>query len=83
MDPLTPRQREILLLATDGATTADIAAKLGISAGTVRNYLSEVILMLGAANRIEAAVRYSDEAIQKFKEAGKRQSTSQPVQACA
>ena len=54
-DPLTARQREILLLATEGASTADIAARLGISAGTVRNYLSEAILKLGAANRIEAA----------------------------
>ncbi|HEY6457183.1 MAG TPA: response regulator transcription factor [Steroidobacteraceae bacterium] len=54
-DPLTPRQREILQLAAEGASTARIAAQLGISAGTVRNYLSEAILKLGAANRIEAA----------------------------
>jgi two-component system, NarL family, response regulator DesR len=54
-DPLTSRQREILRLATDGVSTADIAAQLGIAAGTVRNYLSEAILKLGAANRIEAA----------------------------
>jgi len=54
-DPLTPRQREILQLATEGASTARIAERLGISAGTVRNYLSEAILELGAANRIEAA----------------------------
>jgi two-component system response regulator DesR len=55
VDPLTPRQREILELATEGASTAAIAARLGISAGTVRNYLSEAIVKLGAANRIEAA----------------------------
>lgn len=54
-DPLTPRQREILRLATEGASTADIATQLGLSAGTVRNYLSEAILKLGAANRIDAA----------------------------
>ena len=54
-DPLTRRQREILQLASEGATTADIGARLRISAGTVRNYLSEAILKLGAANRIEAA----------------------------
>jgi two-component system response regulator DesR len=35
--------------------TADIATRLGLSAGTVRNYLSEAIAKLGAANRIEAA----------------------------
>lgn len=54
-DPLTARQREILQLASEGASTADIAGRLDISAGTVRNYLSEAILKLGAANRIEAA----------------------------
>jgi two-component system response regulator DesR len=54
-DPLTPRQRKILQLATEGATTADIGVRLGLSAGTVRNYLSEAILKLGASNRIEAA----------------------------
>jgi two-component system response regulator DesR len=53
-DPLTPRQREILQLATEGASTKRIGAKLGISAGTVRNYVSEVISKRGAANRIEA-----------------------------
>jgi two-component system response regulator DesR len=55
VDPLTARQREILQLATEGASTADIGARLGISPGTVRNYLSEAILKLGAANRIDAA----------------------------
>lgn len=54
-DPLTPRQRTVLSLATEGASTAGIAARLGISAGTVRNYLSAAILKLGASNRIEAA----------------------------
>jgi two-component system, NarL family, response regulator DesR len=54
-DPLTSRQREILRLAIEGASTAHIAAQLGISPGTVRNYLSEAILKLGAGNRIEAA----------------------------
>jgi len=54
-DPLTDRQREVLRLTTDGMATADIATRLGLSAGTVRNYLSEAIAKLGASNRIEAA----------------------------
>lgn len=54
-DPLTDRQREVLRLTADGMATADIATRLGLSAGTVRNYLSEAIAKLGAANRIEAA----------------------------
>lgn len=54
-DPLTPRQRESLQLASLGASTARIGVRLGISAATVRNYLSAAIAKLGAANRIEAA----------------------------
>ena len=54
-DPLTARQREILRLTTAGTATAAIAQRLGLSAGTVRNHLSEAIAKLGAANRIEAA----------------------------
>ncbi|MGH9512938.1 MAG: response regulator [Terriglobales bacterium] len=54
-DPLTDRERQVLRLAGDGVTTLDIANDLELSEGTVRNYLSEAISKLGAANRIEAA----------------------------
>lgn len=53
-DPLTERERAVLRLAGEGATSADIAARLHLSQGTVRNYLSEAIGKLGASNRIEA-----------------------------
>ncbi len=54
-DPLTDRERQVLRLAGDGITSLDIATDLGLSEGTVRNYLSEAISKLGAANRVEAA----------------------------
>ena len=54
-DPLTDRERQVLRLAGEGATTADIAGELHLSQGTVRNYLSEAIGKLGAQNRVEAA----------------------------
>ena len=54
-DPLSDRERQVLRLAGEGATSAAIAARLGLSEGTVRNYLSDAIAKLGAANRIEAA----------------------------
>lgn len=54
-DPLTERERQVLRLAADGLSSADIAATLSLSEGTVRNYLSEAISKLGAQNRIEAA----------------------------
>ncbi|MCY4074331.1 MAG: response regulator transcription factor [Acidobacteria bacterium] len=54
-DPLTDRERQVLRLAGDGLSGAGIAADLGLSEGTVRNYLSEAIGKLGASNRVEAA----------------------------
>ena len=53
-DPLTERERQVLRLAGEGVKTADIADRLHLSQGTVRNYLSEAIGKLGAENRIEA-----------------------------
>ena len=54
-DPLTDRERQILRLAGEGVSSADIAVKFRLSEGTVRNYLSEAISKLGANNRVEAA----------------------------
>ena len=54
-DPLSQRERQILQRAGDGRSSAEIAAELHLSEGTVRNYLSEAIAKLGAANRIDAA----------------------------
>jgi len=54
-DPLTDRERQVLRLAGEGLPSSDIALDLGLSEGTVRNYLSEAISKLGAGNRIEAA----------------------------
>jgi two-component system response regulator DesR len=54
-DPLNDRERQVLRLAGEGHTGGDIARQLFLSEGTVRNYLSEAIGKLGAANRIEAA----------------------------
>jgi two-component system, NarL family, response regulator DesR len=54
-DPLTDRERQVLRLAADGATSEDIARRLVLSEGTVRNYLSEAIGKLGAVNRVDAS----------------------------
>ncbi len=53
-DPLNDRERRVLRMAGDGVPTAGIGEALGLSQGTVRNYLSEAIGKLGAANRIDA-----------------------------
>jgi two-component system response regulator DesR len=57
--PLTGRERDVLVAARDGATIADIAGRLFLSEGTVRNYLSAAIGKTGTRNRVEA-VRAAD-----------------------
>jgi two-component system, NarL family, response regulator DesR len=54
-NPLTERERDVLAAASSGAGIAEIAGKLFLSPGTVRNYLSLAIQKLDAANRFEAA----------------------------
>ena len=54
-DPLSDKERQALRLAADGQSTSEIAAALYIAEGTARNYLSEAISKLNAANRIDAA----------------------------
>ena len=54
-NPLTNREREVLSAALFGASLAEIAARLFLSEGTVRNHLSTAMQKLGAQNRMEAA----------------------------
>ncbi|MEU3059849.1 response regulator transcription factor [Streptomyces subrutilus] len=52
--PLTPREVDVLNAAADGATVADIAARVHLSESTVRNYLSAAIGKTATRNRMEA-----------------------------
>jgi two-component system response regulator DesR len=53
-NPLSGREREVLAAARQGGTAADIATRLHLSEGTVRNHLSAAIRKLGARSRLEA-----------------------------
>jgi two-component system, NarL family, response regulator DesR len=53
-DPLSERERDVLETAADLATITEIADRLSLSEGTVRNHLSSAIQKLGARNRAEA-----------------------------
>jgi two-component system response regulator DesR len=59
-NPLTEREREILFVSIEEATVADIARRLFLSEGTIRNHLSAAIQKVGARNRAEA-VRIAQE----------------------
>lgn len=52
--PLTGRERDVLLATADGGTVGQIAKRLFLSEGTVRNHLSSVIGKTGAATRADA-----------------------------
>jgi two-component system response regulator DesR len=54
-NPLSPRERDVLRASADGSTATDIARRLHLSEGTVRNYLSSAIQKTNARNRLEAA----------------------------
>jgi two-component system response regulator DesR len=53
-NPLSARERDVLAASADGSTIGDVAARLHLSEGTVRNYLSAAIRKTSARNRIEA-----------------------------
>ncbi|UUZ82833.1 response regulator transcription factor [Paenibacillus sp. P26] len=53
-NPLTEREREVLRLVAEGLSAGEIARRLFLSGGTVRNYISEMMQKLEAKNRIDA-----------------------------
>lgn len=60
-NPLSRREREVLQLAAEGAPVSEIADRLCLTAGTVRNYLSITVGKTGARGRVDA-IRIADEA---------------------
>lgn len=53
--PLSERELHILLLVSEGETNIQIAYKMDLADGTVRNYVSGILAKLKLANRAEAA----------------------------
>jgi two-component system response regulator DesR len=59
-NPLTSREREVLRESASGVPSVEVARRLHLSAGTVRNYLSSIIHKTGTRNRLEA-IRFATE----------------------
>jgi two-component system response regulator DesR len=59
--PLTPRELDVLSVVASGVPSDEVAAKLHLTAGTVRNYISAILRKTGARNRLEA-VRLAEDA---------------------
>jgi two-component system response regulator DesR len=59
--PLSPRELDVLSVVASGWPSDEVAAKLHLTTGTVRNYISAILRKTGARNRLEA-VRLAEEA---------------------
>jgi DNA-binding NarL/FixJ family response regulator len=59
-EPLTTRELEVLRLLAQGQTNPRIAARLGVSRGTVKVHVERIIAKLGASDRTQAAVRAAE-----------------------
>ena len=57
LPPLTPRERELVELVRQGLRNRDIAARLGVTEGTVKVYLHSIFDKVGVASRTELAIR--------------------------
>jgi DNA-binding NarL/FixJ family response regulator len=57
IDPLSEREQEILRLLAGGQTNRQIAARLHLAEGTVKNYVSTILQKLGVQDRTQAALR--------------------------
>jgi two-component system nitrate/nitrite response regulator NarP len=57
LPPLTPRERELVDLVRQGLRNRDIAARLGVTEGTVKVYLHSIFDKVGVASRTELAIR--------------------------
>ena len=57
VDPLSPRELEVLHELADGRSNREIASRLYLSEGTVKNHVTNVLAKLGARDRTQAALR--------------------------
>ena len=57
VEPLTPRELEVLALMCDGLTNGEIADELGVAIGTIKFYTGQIYGKLGVRNRVKAVAR--------------------------
>jgi len=60
VEPLSEREREILGLITAGASNREIAERLFLAEGTVKNHITNILGKLGVRDRTQAALKAKD-----------------------
>ena len=66
LEPLTPRELQVLERVAQGQTNREIAADFVITAGTVKNHVEHIIAKLGVSDRTQAVVRALEQGIIGF-----------------
>jgi DNA-binding NarL/FixJ family response regulator len=64
---LSPQEREILLLISQGRTNREIAKTLFLEEGTIRNYVSNILTKMNMNNRSEAAAYAHQHKLKEYK----------------
>lgn len=59
-EPLSPRELEILRMVAVGASNREIAARLFITEGTVKNHVTNILVKMGVGDRTQAAIKAKD-----------------------
>jgi DNA-binding CsgD family transcriptional regulator len=73
---LTPRQSETLHLLADGASTEEIASRLGVARETARGHIRRLLAALDVHSRLEAVARARDLGLVSLLESSAQQSPS-------
>jgi DNA-binding NarL/FixJ family response regulator len=60
LEVLTERERDVLVLISDGSSNAEIARSLLVSEGTAKAHVSRILTKLGCTNRVQAAILAHD-----------------------
>jgi DNA-binding NarL/FixJ family response regulator len=63
LEAMSPRERHVLALVGQGLSNAEIGQRLHLSTGTVKDYVSAVLVRLGVSNRVQAAVVARDAGV--------------------